>query len=116
MTLACGLMAMPFVVGGINLFRNFAAVKAMLAAKGWPFPVAVLAAASLFEIVAAIALVAGFYRLWAAGGLILFTLAASLLLLDFWNLKGPERQTIQGMFLLNMAILGGLGLVLGLSL
>lgn len=115
-TLACGLIAVPFYVAGINHLRNFRDVKAMLAGKGWPFPGPVLAVASMFEIIAASALVAGAYRPWAAGGLILFTLAATFLLLDFWNAKGPERQTLQGMFLLNVAVLGGLGLVLGLSL
>ena len=40
--------------------------------------------------------------------LIAFTIAASLMMLDFWRYSGVERLTLRSAFIANIAIIGGL--------
>lgn len=40
--------------------------------------------------------------------LIIFTLAASVLALDFWRYSGAERQSIRNAFTINIVVVGGL--------
>ena len=81
-----------------------------------PLPALLLALASGFQVVAGFYLVIGMLRPYAALGLAVFTIAASLLLLDFWRFSGPEREGLRIAFLQNLGILGGLLLVAGAGL
>ena len=102
------LMGGVFVFAAFDHIRQFAAVRGLLAGRGWPFPGPVLAAASLFQLVAGLGLAFGLLRPWAALGLAGFTVMASLTLLDFWRATGPERAAKRGQFLVNAGLLGGL--------
>jgi putative oxidoreductase len=110
------LLGGVFVFAGIDHFLRFEAVRGMLADRGWPRPAAVLAVASVFQVVAGLALIAGILRAWAALGLAGFTLAASLLLLDFWNFEGPPREGLRSGFTVNLALVGGLLIAFGQGL
>lgn len=110
------LLGAPFVWAGIDHFRRFAAVRAMLVARRWPAPGALLAAASAFEIVAGLGLALGVARPPAALLLAGFTMAASLLLLDFWRFEGPEREAMRAGFSVNVGLVGGLLIAFGMSL
>ncbi len=107
------LLGGVFVAAGIDHALRFGAVKAMLADKGWPAPGAVLVAASVFEAVCGLGLVLGILRPWAALGFAGFTIAATLLVLDFWRFEGPPRDGLRSAFMINFAVLGGLLLALG---
>jgi len=102
------LMGGIFVFAAVDHVRQFAAVRGLLAGRGWPFPGPVLAAASLFQLVAGLCLAFGILRPWAALGLAGFTVMASLTLLDFWRATGPDRVGKRGQFLVNTGLLGGL--------
>jgi putative oxidoreductase len=39
---------------------------------------------------------------------VLFTFAASVMLLNFWDLEGPAREAAINVWLSNLAIVGGL--------
>ena len=114
--LGLGLIGLFFVWGGLNHFRIFREVRAMLMERRWPFPGFVLTLASLWEAVAGGVLASGFYTVWAAVALMVFVVLASVLLLDFWNQKGDARAASLNAFLLNMAVLGGLALAVALAL
>jgi putative oxidoreductase len=105
-----------FVWAGVDHFRRFAAVKAMLEGRGWPAPGALPALASAFQIVAGLCLAFGVLRAAAALGLAGFTIAASVLLLDFWRFEGDEREGMRSGFAVNLALAGGLLLAFGESL
>lgn len=60
------------------------------------------------ELVAGLCLATGIGRPCAALALIAFTIAASVLALDFWRYCGPERQGLRSAFTINIAVLGGL--------
>lgn len=98
-----------FVLGGIKHFFALDPITGALRARGVPAPRFVLIAGSLFQIVAGAALMAGGLVTWAALGLVVFTILASLMLVNFWSLeKGPPRENLQNIFFSNLAIIGGL--------
>lgn len=97
-----------FVWAGTEHFLKFGAVAAQLDERRFPAPKPMLAAGSALEIVAGLALATGIARPYAAAALIVFTLAASVLALDFWRYSGAERQNIRNAFTINIAVVGGL--------
>jgi putative oxidoreductase len=52
----------------------------------------------------------------AAIGLVLFTLAASVMLLNFWDMQGEAREVAKSAFLANIGIVGGLLVTAGQAL
>lgn len=97
-----------FVWAAIEHFLNFNAVSAKMTEHGLPAASLLLAAGSVVELVAGLSLMAGFFRPIAAAVLVVFTIAATLLLVDFWRFAGAERQALRSIFTLNLAIIGGL--------
>lgn len=97
-----------FVVGGVQHFFSLETLSQAIAARGLPAPKAVLVFGSLFQIICGLAFVIGLYVQWAAIGLILFTLLASVLLINFWDMAGAVRETAVRNWQSNLAIIGGL--------
>ena len=98
-----------FVAGGVRHFFIGGVIVPMIAARGLPMAAAVLYAGSVFQIAAGVLLLLGFFVTWAAIGLIVFTLAASIMLLNFWDMeKGQARTSTINVWLSNIAIIGGL--------
>ena len=108
--LAVGLVLLGslFVYGGINHFFINAKIVPMMVARGLPLPRATLYAGSLFQIAAGAFLMLGMFVAAAALGLVLFTLAASVMMANFWDLQGEAREMLKNVWLSNMAIVGGL--------
>jgi putative oxidoreductase len=79
-----------------------------MAARGVPAARAVLLIGSAFQTVCGIALIVGFWPAWAALGLVLFTVVASLIFVDFWNEEGEARAGAVGTWKTNFALIGGL--------
>lgn len=97
-----------FVVGGVRHFFIVDIITPMIAARGLPKPKLVLYAGSVFQIAAGLLLMLGLWVVPAAFGLIIFTVAASVMLLNFWDMDGPARQSALSTCLSNGAIVGGL--------
>jgi putative oxidoreductase len=97
-----------FVVAGTRHMFLIPDLTQMIAARGVPFPRAALIAGSAFQFIAGLLLVFGLLLPIAAFGLVLFTLAASVMLLNFWDMDGQPRQNTINVWLSNMAIVGGL--------
>ncbi|MGO4831521.1 DoxX family protein [Rhizobiaceae sp. 2RAB30] len=102
------LLGGVFVWAGVEHFLKFKDFIAQLAARKFPAPVLLLAAGSGVEIVAGLCLATGFARPYAALVLVLFTIAASVLVLNFWRYAGHERQALRSAFTINVAVVGGL--------
>jgi putative oxidoreductase len=102
------LLGSLFVIGGLHHLRNFAEISGHVAQRGVPLPRLALGLATGFQAIAGALLMAGLWVPWAAIGLIGFTIVASLLLLNFWTMQGPERAGAQNQFLTNIAVIGGL--------
>ncbi len=97
-----------FVYAGVHHFFIMPRVTAMISTRGVPAPRLVLIAGSVFQIVAGALFIAGISVAAAAFGLIAFTLAASIMLLNFWDIEGPMREVAKTAWQTNLAIIGGL--------
>lgn len=97
-----------FVAGGIHHFFVIVPITDAIEARGVPFAKSVLIAGSLFQIAAGLLLMLGLCVVPAAFGLIIFTLAASVMLLNFWDMQETARDSAINSWKSNMAIIGGL--------
>ena len=102
------LLGGVFVVAGLRHLMIVPVLSVAVAARGVPFPRAVLLAGTGFQIGAGLALVLGFFTAWAALGLILFTIVASVMLVNFWDKEGEERIALTNAFQTNIGLIGGL--------
>ncbi|MGX9988894.1 DoxX family protein [Rhizobium sp. Z1P35] len=97
-----------YVAGGIHHFFVIVPLTDAIEARAIPFAKGVLVMGSLFQIVASILLMLGLFVTAAAFGLIVFTLAATIMLLNFWDMQGTARDSAINTWKTNMAIIGGL--------
>jgi putative oxidoreductase len=102
------LLGGMFVVAGLRHLMIVPVLSVAVAARGVPFPRTALLAGTAFQIGAGLALVLGFFTSWAALGLILFTIVASVLLVNFWDKEGEERIALTNAFQTNIGLIGGL--------
>ena len=102
------LMGSLFVMGGIHHFRVLDPLTQVLKARGLPAPRLCLIVGSIFQTLAGALLIFGQFVQFAALGLIVFTLVASVLLVNFWSLSGEARESMKNVFMSNLAIIGGL--------
>ena len=106
--IGCILLGGVFVWAGIDHFLRFKEVVQQLGERGFPAPAPLLAAGSAVEAIAGLCLALGIERPFAAAALIAFTIAASVLALNFWRYSGPEREGMRSAFIINIAVIGGL--------
>ena len=97
-----------FVVGGAHHFFTLTALESAMKARGVPAARSVLIAGSVFQIIAGLQLMLGVYAGWAALGLVLFTVVASIMFLNFWDAEGPAREAARIGFQTNVGVIGGL--------
>ena len=102
------LLGALFVTGGIRHFFALAPLTEALRARGVPAPRLSLIVGSVFQTVAGVMLMFGLLVPFAALSLVVFTLVASILLVNFWSKTGDARESMRNVFLSNLAIIGGL--------
>jgi putative oxidoreductase len=102
------LLGAYFAWAGIDHFTSLAPITAAMTARGVPAARAVLVIGSIFQTVCGLALIFGFWPTWAALGLVLFTIVASIMLVDFWNKEGDARAGAVSTWKTNLALIGGL--------
>ena len=97
-----------YVIAGVHHFYLLDRLTATISARNIQAPKFVLIAGSLLQVVAGLMLMVGLFPAFAAMALIIFTLAASALLLDFWAMNGDERRNAITQWQCNLALIGGL--------
>jgi putative oxidoreductase len=97
-----------FVYGGVSHLFAIPDLTQAITARGVPAPRLVLLAGSAFQFVAGLLLILGLFVVPATFALVLFTLIASVLLVNFWDMEGPAREAATNVWLSNLAIIGGL--------
>ncbi len=102
------LLASLFICAGIKHCFSGRDVIPLIAARGIPYPTLVLVIGSAFEFVLGILLAFGVAGPWPPLGLAAFTIAATLMLVNFWDMQGPPRDHALMCFQYNVAIIGGL--------
>jgi putative oxidoreductase len=107
------LLGVFFALGGFHHFSALDPISQAIARRGVPAPKLVLIVGSVFQIVAGLLLAAGVYVQAAALGLVAFTLIASIMLVNFWDLEGAAREAAVTNWKSNLAIIGGLLIAAG---
>lgn len=102
------LLAIMFLLAGISKVGGFAGTSGYIASKGLPMPDVLTAITIAVEIGCGLALIAGYCTRWAALILAGFTLVASVIFHNYWDLPAAQQMTQQLMFMKNIAITGGL--------
>jgi len=97
-----------FVAAGIRHFYIVPVVSQAIAQRGLPAPRFVLMFGTMFQIVAGSLLIVGILVPVAALGLVIFTMAASVMLLNFWSMQGAAREAAVNGWKSNFAVMGGL--------
>lgn len=105
------LLAAIFILAGVNKILSFAGTTAYIASKGLPVPEAIAALTILLELVGGILLVIGFKTRIVALLIALFCIAAAVIFHPFWTMQGAAGNLHQIMFLKNLAIAGGMFLL-----
>jgi putative oxidoreductase len=107
-----------YVYGGLSHFGPAAQkIILLLEARGVPMPRESLYAASAFQALCGALLMLGTAVVPAAVGLIVFTIAASVAMANFWDLpEGEAREALQNVWASNAAIIGGLLLAIAQAL
>jgi putative oxidoreductase len=105
------LLAVPFLHSGYGKIGGFAGTVGYITSKALPSPEVLAGAAIVVELIGGLMLVIGWKARWAAVAIAGFTLLAAVLFHNFWALPEAQRPLQQIMFLKNMAIIGGLLLV-----
>lgn len=100
------LMAIIFVMAGIGKLTGAEAMADYFGALGIPMPGISVYLVGLFEVLAGLALIAGFKTRWVALALAAFTLASALLAHTNF-----ADQTQMIMFMKNLAMTGGFLLI-----
>lgn len=106
------LMAVIFLISGVAKLTDSSGTIAHMTAAGVPAPDVLVWVAGLAEVAGGLALIAGVLTRLAAIGLIVFLALATGFFHDFWNVAGPERLTQMVNFLKNVALAGGLALII----
>jgi putative oxidoreductase len=98
-----------FVIGGLTHLGSMAEVSNQMSRNGIHFARPMLIARTAFQVVADILLIFGLFVSGAALDLIAFTIAASAMVLRFWELPdGPQRYAARNAFVSNIGLVGGL--------
>ena len=100
-----------FIKSGLEKLIDPSGLAGMLGAKAFPMPKALAYAAGVVEVVLGILVAVGFQARIAAFGLFAFTIVATLIAHNYWDMTGPARRANEVNFWKNVAIMGGLLMV-----
>ena len=106
------LLAALFLPAGINKIMGFEGTVGYIGSVGLPMPAVLAVIAIVIEIVAPLALIAGYGTRIAALVLAVFTAVATVLFHNYWAMPAEQQFIQQLMFFKNVGVVGGL-LVLG---
>ena len=102
------LIAVLFVMAGLNKFAGLEGTAGYIASQGLPVPMVLAFGTAALEVVAGLALALGWQARIAAGALAAFTLLATLIFHAFWSFPPEQAYVQQLMFMKNLAIVGAL--------
>ncbi len=106
------LMSLIFLASGFWKIRYWSGSLELMTDKEIPAASVLLALAIVFEVLGGLALLIGFEARLAALALFLYLIPVTAMFHNFWGLLGPERHGQEINFLKNLAIMGGLAMVM----
>jgi putative oxidoreductase len=106
------LIALLFIPAGFSKIGGFAGTTGYIASKGLPLPELGAAIAIAVELGLGLLLLVGFKTRFAALGIALFTIAATVIFHNFWAVPAAQVMQQQQAFFKNIAVVGGLLLLM----
>ena len=108
-------LALLFVVSGIGKITGYAGTAALMASKGLPMVEILLPLTIAVELGGGLMLAMGWKTRWAAAALFLFLIPTTLIFHQFWGIDPKLMQMQKVNFLKNVAIMGGMLMVLAIG-
>jgi putative oxidoreductase len=105
------LIALIFVLSGTMKFMDWSGTAASMAKHGLPLINLLLPAAALTELLGGLSILLGFRSRIGAFVLFLFLIPTTLIFHAFWNYQGEMFPMQMANFMKNLAIMGGLWLI-----
>ena len=105
-------LAWLFLWSGYGMFAHTASQVALMQAYGMPAANILIWPTALVEVFAGAMLVVGWRARWPALALIVFTVATTFIFHAYWSVPADQVMNQQIEFIKNLAIVGGLLLVL----
>ena len=105
------LIALVFIPAGFSKIGGFADTAGYIASRGLPMAEVAAAIAIAIELGLGLMLLVGFKARWAALGIAIFTAVITPIFHNFWAMPAAEQMMQQQAFFKNLAIVGGLLLV-----
>jgi putative oxidoreductase len=102
------LLALIFVLSGINKLAHWSETASYMAATGLPVVPILLAIAVIIELACGVFVMIGYRTDVSALILFLYLVPVTLLFHNFWSYHGMEAQMQMVNFLKNLSIMGGL--------
>ena len=109
------LLALMFVLAGLQKLANLEGTAGYIASGGLPLPMVLAVLVGALELVGGLMLAVGFHARYAALALGAFTILASLLFHNFWAMPADKAFVQQLMFMKNLAVAGGMFVVAALG-
>lgn len=106
------LLALIFIMSGFSKLTGWPGVVGAVEAKGLPIPMLFGAGAILLELGGGLMVAIGYKARIGAAALILFTIMTMIFFHNFWAFEGADYQMQMINFMKNLAITGGLFLIL----
>jgi len=107
------LLGLIFAFSGFHKLTALGETAAQIAAHGIPAAHVMAAVAGCAELAGGVALILGLLSRVAAIGLIVFMIPTTLMFHNFWAYSGNDFQVQMVNFMKNLAIIGGLALMVG---
>jgi len=102
------LIALLFVPAGLAKIGQFEGTAGYIASVGLPMPALGAVIAIVVEVVLGLMLLVGWRTRFAALGIALFTLVATVIFHAFWGIPADQVMAQQQAFFKNIAVVGGL--------
>jgi putative oxidoreductase len=107
------LLCHIFLLSGFSKIMDWSGTAQQMAGKGMPMVPLFLAGAILCEILGGLSLLVGFRARLGALLLFLYLIPVTLVFHNFWAYDGVEHKMQMINFMKNLAIMGGMALVIG---
>jgi len=102
------LLSAIFILSGLGKLPHFHDIAGMMAGKGIPLASVALVITLLIEIGGGLLVLTGFQAKYAALVIALWLIPVTLVFHHFWGIPGEQQQEQMVNFLKNVAIIGGL--------
>jgi putative oxidoreductase len=105
------LLSAIFLVSGVSKLLDLSGAAGHLSAQGIGHAKLLVLIAGLAELAGGLSLVFGFLTRLGAIGLVVYLIVTTYVFHHFWNMAAPDRGLQMTTFFKNLAIMGGLGML-----